>query len=66
MAALHPVPALGDVPGRLRALEEAARRNGFAIGIGHPKSETLDALKRGLPAMQSRGIEIVFVSELVE
>ncbi len=55
-----------DVPGRLRALEEAARRNGFAIGIGHPKPETLDALKRGLPAMQARGIKIVFVSELVE
>ena len=55
-----------DVPGRLRALEEAARRNGFAIGIGHPKPETLDALERGLPEMRARGIEIVFVSELVE
>ncbi len=55
-----------DVPGRLDALEAAARRNGFAIGIGHPKPETLDALERGLPAMRSRGIEIVFVSELVE
>ena len=55
-----------DVPGRLRALEEAARRNGFAIGIGHPKPETLDALERGLPQMRARGVEIVFVSELVE
>ncbi|MCD4690529.1 divergent polysaccharide deacetylase family protein [bacterium] len=55
-----------DVPGRLRELEAAARRNGFAIGIGHPKRETLDALKRGLPAMRSRGIDIVFVSELVQ
>jgi len=55
-----------DVPGRLSALEEAARRDGYAIGIGHPKPETLAALREGLPAMRSRGVKIVFVSELVQ
>jgi polysaccharide deacetylase 2 family uncharacterized protein YibQ len=35
------------------------------VGIGHPIPETLRALKRELPRLESQGVELVFVSELV-
>ncbi len=55
-----------DVESRLAALEDEALRHGVAIGIGHPKRETLEALERRLPEMAARGIDVVFVDELVE
>lgn len=41
-----------------------AKRNGQAIGIGHPYPETLTFLKQKLPELKQQGIELVFVSEL--
>lgn len=41
-----------------------AKRNGQAIGIGHPYPETLNFLKQKLPQLKQQGIELVFVSEL--
>ncbi|MDV6316286.1 divergent polysaccharide deacetylase family protein [Idiomarina sp. HP20-50] len=41
-----------------------AKRNGQAIGIGHPYPETLSFLKKKLPQLKQQGIELVFVSEL--
>lgn len=52
----------------LRQLELAARdaeRDGSAIAIGHPRPDTIAALAEGLPGLESRGIRLVFVSELV-
>ncbi len=52
----------------LRQLELAARdaeRDGSAIAIGHPRPDTIAALAQGLPRLESRGIRLVFVSELV-
>ena len=39
--------------------EDLARRNGYAIAIGHPKDVTLDALEEWLPDVKSRGFAIV-------
>ena len=53
----------------LRQLELAARdaeRDGSAIAIGHPRPDTIAALAEGLPRVESRGIRLVFVSELVQ
>jgi polysaccharide deacetylase 2 family uncharacterized protein YibQ len=53
----------------LQQLELAARdaeRDGSAIAIGHPRPETIAALAQGLPRLESRGIRLVFVSELVQ
>lgn len=53
----------------LRQLELAARdaeRDGSAIAIGHPRPGTIAALAKGLPRLESRGIRLVFVSELVQ
>ncbi len=46
-------------------LEAVARRNGSAIGIGHPHPVTLDVLARWLPAARARGFAIVPVSAIV-
>jgi uncharacterized protein len=53
----------------LRQLELAARdaeRDGSAIAIGHPRPDTIAVLAQGLPRLESRGIRLVFVSELVQ
>ena len=55
-----------DVEGKLKALEELARRKGVAVGICHPRQETLNALRRMLPGMRERGCRIVPVSMIVE
>ena len=54
-----------DVDAQLEELVEIARKNGSAVGIGHPYPETLDALRRALPELERQGVELVFVSELV-
>jgi len=54
-----------DVESQMTELVEIARRNGSAIGIGHPYPETLRALERILPELESEGIELVYVSQLV-
>jgi len=55
-----------DVETKLRDLESSARRRGEVVAIGHPRPETLDALRRAIPGMEARGIEFVYVSELAE
>jgi polysaccharide deacetylase 2 family uncharacterized protein YibQ len=48
----------------LEAAVEAARRNGSAIAIGHPKPTTLAALQDELAKMQAEGARFVLASEL--
>jgi len=53
----------------LRQLNLAARdadREGFAIAIGHPRPDTIAVLAAGLPRIASRGIRLVFVSDVVQ
>lgn len=43
-----------------------ARRNGHAVGIGHPHSVTLDMLEARLPELKAKGIRLISVpSQLV-
>ncbi|MFY9805471.1 MAG: divergent polysaccharide deacetylase family protein [Candidatus Acidiferrales bacterium] len=62
---------LDDVASRdaiLRQLELAARdarRDGFTIAIGHPRSATIAALSDGIPRLEANGIQLVFASDLV-
>jgi polysaccharide deacetylase 2 family uncharacterized protein YibQ len=55
-------PAL--VRRNLESLIAAARRNGFAVGIGHPYAETLQVLREDLPRWQAAGVRFVTLSEL--
>lgn len=50
-------------------LGETARKGGYAIGIGHVGHQGLNtarALKDTLPILKSEGIELVYVSELIQ
>jgi polysaccharide deacetylase 2 family uncharacterized protein YibQ len=49
----------------LAALEERARRKGYAIGIGHPHEETLDVVGPWLATLRQRGFALVPVSAIV-
>jgi polysaccharide deacetylase 2 family uncharacterized protein YibQ len=46
-------------------VEDLARRNGFAIAIGHPKDVTLDALEEWLPDVKARGFAVVPLTAVV-
>lgn len=48
------------------ALVAHAERHGSAIAIGHPYPTTVAMLKRRLPELKARGIELVFASTLTQ
>ena len=51
---------------RLVRLIAQAKRTGSAIGIGHPKRWTYEAIAASERLFKESGVELVFVSELVE
>jgi polysaccharide deacetylase 2 family uncharacterized protein YibQ len=66
------VPFLDDVQDvaairkQLELALRGAKEKGAAIAIGHPHAETLRALKEMLPLMETQGVHLVYVSELVK
>lgn len=50
---------------QLRKLIRKAQRNGTALAIAHPKKMTLVELEQWLPELESKGIKLVPVSELI-
>jgi polysaccharide deacetylase 2 family uncharacterized protein YibQ len=60
----------GDNPsyirGQLEILVDIARKNGKAVGIGHPHPATLSELRKWLAETGAQGIEIVPVSRLMQ
>nr|WP_247896890.1 divergent polysaccharide deacetylase family protein [Azospirillum argentinense] len=56
------VPA---VRGQLAKTEQVARKQGYAIAIGHPHDATIDALASWMPEVQKRGFVLVPVSAVV-
>ena len=70
-AGFRNVPFLDDVE-NVAAIEaqinlaiRGAREKGEAIAIGHPHPATLQALRVMLPKVQSQGVRLVYVSDLV-
>ncbi|MGY0779719.1 divergent polysaccharide deacetylase family protein [Azospirillum argentinense] len=53
------------VRGQLAKTEQVARRQGYAIAIGHPHDATIDALASWMPEVQKRGFVLVPVSAVV-
>ncbi len=54
-----------EIEAHLDELARIALRRGWAVGIGHPRGATLEALKRKLPEFEKLGILLVPVTELV-
>ena len=50
---------------QLKKAENIALRNGYAIAIGHPKSQTYAALKEWLPSLPEKGIELIPLSKII-
>mgnify|MGYP003150854377 CR=1 FL=1 len=44
---------------------EQARRRGIAVAIGHPYPETIAFLQAVLPGLESQGIHLATVSEVL-
>lgn len=53
------------IMGQFRQLEKIARKNGFAVAIGHPYSQTLRVLNDWLKESKNEGIEVVHLSDLL-
>jgi len=50
---------------QLQLAVDEALRDGQAIAIGHPHPTTIEVLREFLPRLSSRGVRLVFVSDLV-
>lgn len=50
----------------LQRLKAKARKNGYAVGIGHPFPETLEVLERELPNLEADGFEVVTIGRLLQ
>ena len=51
---------------QLNIAEKIAKRNGYAVAIGHPKSGTYEALKQWLPSLKEKKIKILHMSDIVK
>jgi hypothetical protein len=49
---------------QLHKLIEIAKRHGQAVGIGHDRKTTLEALKEVMPEIEKQGVKFVYVSQL--
>lgn len=49
----------------LARTENVARKQGFAIAIGHPRDLTLGALKQWIPEIQAKGFELVPITDVL-
>lgn len=56
----------GNVRAQLAEVEAVARRQGYAIAIGHPHDGTVEALAQWLPDIEARGFVLVPVSAIVK
>lgn len=51
---------------RFQRLLARAKKTGLAVGIGHPYPVTSAYLRKALPALKCRGVELVLASEALE
>lgn len=58
-------PTKEAVLGQLDLAVKDAMRDGAAIAIGHPHPGTIAALSQALPQLESRGVHLVFASDVV-
>ena len=54
------------IEGALLDLEEKARKNGYAVAIGHPYPETYAALLKWLPTLRDKGLQLAPITAVIE
>ena len=54
------------IKGQLIKLKNIARKQGWAIGIGHDRKNTLLVLKEMLGQLEKEGYEFVFLSQVMQ
>ena len=54
------------ITNQLKQLEKAAKKKGYAIAIGHPKTETVKALKKWLKNLNSDEFELIKLKDLLK
>ncbi len=52
--------------GQLAKAENVARKNGYAIAIGHPKTQTYAALKEWIDTLPDKKLKLVHLSDIVQ
>lgn len=52
--------------GQLAKVEKLADKNGYAIAIGHPKTQTYAALKEWLPTLENKGMRLIHLSNAIK
>jgi polysaccharide deacetylase 2 family uncharacterized protein YibQ len=57
---------VGAVKAKLRAAQEMAIKHGTVTVIGHARMNTATAVSEMIPELEQRGIQLVFVSELLK
>lgn len=62
---LDNVPTELAIDREFQRLKKLARRNGIAVGIGHPYPATLTYLERVLPGLADEGIELISVTDAI-
>ena len=63
---LDDVEEVGAIRKQIELAIHGAEEKGEAIAIGHPHKETLEALREMLPRAKGRGVQLVFVSDVVK
>ncbi len=63
---LDHVPGAQNVRESLVALEKVARAKGSAVAIGHPKDDTLAALREWIPTLAEKGLALVPVTAVLK
>jgi polysaccharide deacetylase 2 family uncharacterized protein YibQ len=63
---LDPDESPATVAREFERLKTLARKNGLAVGIGHPYVATIEFLERELPELSAEGIDLISISELVQ
>ena len=51
---------------QLSVAERIARRNGYAVAIGHPKTGTYQALKQWIETLPDKKLKLVHLSNIVK
>jgi len=59
-------PGAEQIAGQLQKLFRLAKKNGRAVGICHPKRDSLAALAAHIGLAEAAGVRLVFASEIVQ